>query len=348
MRLSFEQLNPHLQSGKLAPVYLISGDEPLQMMEATDAIRSTAKQHGFDERSLLEVTQSFDWNYLFQEADNLSLFATQRLIELRLNSHKPGIDGGKALVGYCNNPPPDTLLVISAAKIDKKSQKTRWFKALEDCGAIIQIWPVDTSALPEWIRRRFSRLGREISPAAASYLADHVEGNMLAASQEVEIIALLTEKPSLDLNDVISVGDSTRFDVFKLMDTVLEGEADRVIRILDGLRSEGLEPIIIHWAIHRELHSLYTMSTDIANGEPVGRVMQKHRVWSSRTNAVRSALQRHKPAGLKRLIISTASLERLLKGVRHIKTDPWIDITWLCLRIAGVRLNQGLLRSLAS
>lgn len=348
MRLRPEQLTTHLQGAKLAPLYLISGDEPLQMMEAKDAIRNTAKQHGFDERSLLEVTHNFDWGSLFQEAGNLSLFASQRLIELRLDSHKPGINGGKALVDYCNDPPADTLLLITAAKVDTKTQQTKWFKALDNCGVIMQLWPVDANALPQWIMRRFSTLGRQVSPAAASYLADHVEGNMLAASQEIEIIALLTDKPALDLDDVISVGDSTRFDVFKLMDAVLDGQAERVIRILDGLRSEGLEPIIIHWAIQRELHSLHAMSRDIAAGDTVDRVMQKHKVWSSRTNAVRTALQRHKPAGLKRLIISTANLERLLKGVQKIKTDPWTDITWLCLRIAGVRLEQGLLRSLAS
>ena len=347
MRIRPEQLSTSLQSGNLAPIYLITGDEPLQMMEAADTIRKAAKAQGYEERTIIEVTQNFDWNTLFQEADTLSLFATQRLIELRLSTYKPGAKGGKALTQYCENLPQDTILLITAAKIEAQSQKTKWFKALDNAGAIIQIWPVDAKALPQWIVRRFSDQGRQISNDAASYIAENVEGNMLAASQEIEIMLLLTDKTKLYLEDVMSVGDNSRYDVFKLVDAILEGQSDRAIRILDGLRNEGLEPIIIHWALSRELHSLYKLATDIAAGQSIDNVFRKHRVWSNRTSVVRNALQRHKPRGLQMLIRSTAKIEKTLKGASQTKgADPWTEITWLCMRMSGIRLDQNLLKAL--
>ncbi|MFK8068586.1 MAG: DNA polymerase III subunit delta [Gammaproteobacteria bacterium] len=347
MKLRPEQLDANLSSGKLSPIYLITGDEPLQMMEASDKIRNAAKQQGYDERTILEVSKNFDWNSLFQEADTLSLFASQRLIELRLGSSKPGIKGGKAFVEYAEKLPQDTLLLITADKIEAQSQKAKWFKALENTGTVVQIWPVDAKALPQWIVKRFSDRGRQITRDAATYIADNVEGNMLAASQEIEIILLLADKTKLELDDVMTVGDSSRYDVFKLTDAILEGQSDRAIRILDGLRNEGLEPIIVHWALSRELHSLYKMAKDIATGDRIENVMQKHRVWSNRTNLIRNALQRHKPRGLQMLIKSAAKLEQTLKGASQIKNaDAWTETTWLCMRMSGVRLDQGLLKAL--
>ncbi len=347
MKLRPEQLGTNLSGGNLSPIYLITGDEPLQMMEASDTIRNTAKQQGFDERTILEVSKNFDWNSLFQEADTLSLFASQRLIELRLGSSKPGIKGGKALVEYSGKPPQNTLLLITTNKIESQSQKAKWFKALENAGTIVQIWPVDVKALPQWIIKRFSDRGRQITRDAATYIADNVEGNMLAASQEIEIILLLTDKIKLELDDVMTVGDSSRYDVFKLTDAILEGQSDRAIRILDGLRNEGLEPIIVHWALSRELHNLYKMAKDIATGDRIENVMQKHRVWSNRTNLIRNALQRHKPRGLQMLIKSAAKLEQTLKGASQIKNaDTWTETTWLCMRMSGVRLDQNLLKAL--
>ncbi len=347
MRIRPDQLVSSLQSGNLAPLYLISGDEPLQMTESADSIRRVAKTHGYEERVLLEVTRNFDWNTLFQEADTLSLFTSKKLIELRLGAHKPGTQGSKALVEYCENPPQDTVLLITTGKIDSSSQKNKWFKALENTGVVIQIWPVDARSLSQWIVRRFAMHGRRITDDAADYIADHVEGNLLAASQEIENILLLTEKETLNLTDVIAVGDNTRYDVFKLVDTILEGHKERVIRILDGLRNEGVEPIIVHWALNRELHSLYSLASDVADGLPIDNVMKKHRVWSNRKNPIRTALQRHKPRGLQRLITSAIRIEKALKGVGENKgTDPWIAITWLSMRMAGIRLDQDLLKTL--
>jgi DNA polymerase-3 subunit delta len=168
---------------------------------------------------------------------------------------------------------------------------------------------------------------------------------MLAASQEIEILLLLTDKQSLDLDDVLTVGDSSRYDVFKLVDAILQGHADRAIRILDGLRNEGLEPIIIHWALSRELHILYQMSTALAAGDSMDVVLKKFRVWSNRTSLIRNALQRHKPRGLQVLINSANNLEQIVKGKPG---DPWAEINWLCLRMSGVRLEQGLLKALVN
>ncbi len=347
MRIRPEQLSSSLQSGNLSPIYLVTGDEPLQAMEAADAIRKAAKTQGYEERTILEVSQKFEWNSLFQEADTMSLFASQKLLELRLSSFKPGTKGGKTLIEYSENLPPETILLITANKIEAASQKTKWFKALDGCGAVVQIWPVDAKSLPQWIVRRFADQGRQISMDAATYIAENVEGNMLAASQEIEIILLVTDKSQLALDDVLSVGDSSRYDVFKLTDAILEGQAERAIRILDGLRHEGLEPIIIHWALNRELHSLYKMAKDLAGGDRIDNVLKKHRVWANRSNLIKNALQRHKPRGLQMLIKSAAKLERTLKGASQIKTaDAWTETTWLCMRMSGVRLEQGLLKTL--
>lgn len=337
MKLRPEQLAQHLQSATLQPIYLLTGDEPLQMMETADAIRAAAKQNGYDERNILEVARGFNWQDLIQQADSLSLFSSQKIIELRLGSSKPGADGGKALRTYAENPPEDTLLLITCDKLDQPSQKTKWFKALESAGVVVTIWPIDTNRLPQWIVQRFVEQGRTITQEAARYISDRVEGNMLAASQEVSILCLLTDTTDLDLDAVINVGDSSRFDVFKLIDAALNGDPTRTLRILDGLRSEGLEPIIVHWALHRELHALHAMAVDIAQGQPPESVLQKHRVWSSRSAQTRNALNRLNPPRLQQMLLGVSRIERLIKGASEVKLDPWSALSRLCIQLSGTR-----------
>lgn len=347
MKLRPDQLDQHLAANVLLPIYVISGDEPLQMMEACDAIREQARQQGFEERTILDVQRGFNWQELFQHADSLSLFASRKILECRLSSPKPGTDGAKALRAYAENPPQDTLLLITCGKLDQASQKAKWFQALEKTGAVISVWPIDANRLPQWIMQRFSQQGRTVSREAAQYLSDRVEGNLLAASQEVTKLCLLTDAESLDLDAVLSVGDNARYDVFKLVDAVLEGDADRSLRILDGLHSEGQEPIIIHWALQRECRALHSMACDMAAGQSLDTIFRQHRVWSSRAQPVRQALNRLKPAQLRLLIDSAALIERELKGASPIKANPWTSLTWLVLRMAGQRLERDLLISLS-
>ena len=244
MRLRPDQISTTLDKQGLASIYYISGDEPLQMLETADQIRIYARDNGFDERNILDVDKAFDWNQLGEIGANLSLFATRRLIELRLGTHKPGREGGVALVEYCAQLNPDNVLLITGNKIDKQAQKTKWFTALDSSGITIQVWPVEASKLPGWITSRARGLGKEISREAASLICDKVEGNLLAARQEIEKICLSVDNDGIELRDVMdAVSDNARFDVFTLIELTMQGKTDQIIRMLHGLRSEGIEKV---------------------------------------------------------------------------------------------------------
>ena len=256
MKLRFEQLSEHLQQG-LRPIYLLSGDEPLQLGEAADAIRAQARAQGFAEREVMHVEAGFDWNALAAASDTLSLFAEQRLIDLRLPSGKPGKEGGAALAEYAANPPQDTVLLITSGKLDKNAAKAKWYKALDSAGVTLQVWPVEANQLPRWVGQRMRARGLSASPEAAQLLAERVEGNLLAAAQEIEKLLLLYGESSVDAEMVEQgVADSARYDIFELVDTALLGDAPRVARIMEGLHGEGVEPILILWALVREIRAL--------------------------------------------------------------------------------------------
>ena len=227
MKLAPAQLAKHLQ-GSLAPVYIVSGDDPLLCQEAADAIRTAARQQGFDERQVFSADASFDWGTLLQAGASMSLFAEKRLLELRLPSGKPGDKGAAALIEYCSGPAEDTLLLVSLPKLDGSAQKTKWGKALIEGPQtqFVQIWPVDASQLPQWIRQRLSHAGLSASQDAVELIAARVEGNLLAAAQEVEKLKLMAEEGQITVETVqAAVADSARFDVFGLVDAVLNGEA---------------------------------------------------------------------------------------------------------------------------
>ena len=253
MKLAPAQLNKHLQ-GALAPVYVVSGDDPLLCQEAADAIRNAARQQGFDERQVFSADANFDWGTLLQAGASLSLFAQRRLLELRLPSGKPGDKGAAALMEYCANPAEDTLLLVSLPKLDGSAQKTKWGKALIE-GAhcqFIQIWPVDVHQLPQWINQRLQQAGLSAQRDAVDLIAARVEGNLLAAAQEIEKLKLLAEGNQITVETVqAAVADSARFDVFGLVDAMLNGEAAHALRMLEGLRGEGVEPPVILWALAR-------------------------------------------------------------------------------------------------
>jgi len=220
MKLAPAQLAKHLQ-GSLAPVYVISGDDPLLCQEAADAIRSAARQQGFDERQVFSADANFDWGTLLQAGASMSLFAEKRLLELRLPSGKPGDKGAAALIEYCSRPAEDTLLLISLPKLDGSAQKTKWGKALVEGQdtQFIQIWPVDAAQLPQWIRQRLSQAGLSAQQDAVELIAARVEGNLLAAAQEIEKLKLMAEGGQITVETVqAAVADSARFDVFGLVD----------------------------------------------------------------------------------------------------------------------------------
>lgn len=336
MRLRSDQLTAHA-ARPLLPIYLVSGDEPLQLNEAVDALRAAARKQGFTEREVLEVETGFDWSALAAAGSSLSLFAERKLIELRLPSGKPGDAGAKALSAYAAAPSPDNLLLISCGKLDKQQQKSKWFTALESAGAVIQIWPVEPRALPVWVRQRLQARGLQPTPEAAQLLAERVEGNLLAAAQEVEKLALLHGAGPLDTDQVrAAVADSARYDVFELADAALGGDVTRCARILEGLRGEGDEPVLILWALVREVRALALIAAGQAAGTPPEALFQQHKVWDKRRPLYQAALKRH---GLRRwyaLLRRAARLDRICKGAEP--GNPWDELLQFSLLIAGTRI----------
>jgi DNA polymerase-3 subunit delta len=336
MKLRLDQLSGHLQQG-LRPIYLLSGDEPLQLGEAADAIRAQARQQGFSERQVMHVEAGFDWNSLAGASATLSLFSEQRLLDLRLPGGKPGREGGAALSDYAANPAPDTVLLISSGKLDKSAANSKWFKALDKAGVTLQVWPIDATELPRWVQQRMRARGLKASPEAAQLLAERVEGNLLAAAQEVEKLHLLYGETAIDAEMVEQgVADSARYDIFELVDTALLGNAERVARVLEGLRGEGVEPILILWALAREIRVMEEMSYEIEHGASVDAVMKSRWVWQKRQLAVRAGLKRHNQRRWSQLLRRAVRIDRMVKGAEQ--GNPRDELVQLALLMAGVRL----------
>lgn len=341
MKLSPAQLGKHLQ-GALAPVYVISGDEPLLCQEAADALRNACRQQGFAERLVFNAEANFDWGNLLQAGASLSLFAEKRLIELRLPSGKPGDKGAAALLEYLGRPPEDTVLLLSLPKLDGSTQKTKWAKALIEGASsqFIQIWPVDAHQLPQWIRQRLAQAGLSASPDAVDMIAARVEGNLLAAAQEVEKLKLLAEGNQVDAETVqAAVADSARFDVFGLIDAALNGEAAHALRMLEGLRGEGVETPVILWALARELRLLASLAHQHAQGVPLEKAFASARppVWDKRRPLVSKALQRHSSKRWGQLLLQAQQIDAQIKG--QAPGNPWSELALLTLQLAGQRLR---------
>jgi DNA polymerase III subunit delta len=334
-----DQLATHLQR-ELASIYLISGDEPLQMQEAADEVRAAARSQGFTEREVIDQLAGFDWSALNAAAENLSLFGDRRLLELRLNSPKVGTEGAKALTAYTERPPEDTLLLITLPKLERAQSNSKWLKCLEQTGVVVQIWPVEGNRLPPWIEQRLRRAGLVPEPGVVEMLADRVEGNLLAASQEIEKLLLLHGPGVISQERLLeSVADSARFDVFGLVDTLLAGEAAKGLRMLQGLRAEGIAAPVVLWAISREIRALAQMAHEVEQGRHADQVMGTHRVWDKRKPLVRRGLQR-RPALWRQLLSICARADRAIKGLESV--DPWLLFEELVLGMAGKRplLNE--------
>jgi len=341
MKLPPAQLGKHLQ-GSLAPVYVVSGDEHLLCQEACDAIRAACRQQAFSERQVLSVESGFDWGQLLEAGANLSLFAERRLLELRIPSGKPGDKGAAALLHYLARPAEDTVLLISLPKLDGSTQKTKWAKALIDGKDVqfLQVWPVDAAQLPQWIRQRLSQAGLAADQEAVELIAARVEGNLLAAAQEIEKLKLLAEDGRVTADTVqAAVADSARYDVFGLIDAALQGHPEHSLRMLEGLRGEGIEAPVILWALARELRLLANIAQQYAQGVPLERAFSQARppVWDKRRPLVSKALQRHDVAGWQRLLMAAQLIDKQIKG--QAEGDPWIGLSNICLQLSGRRIG---------
>jgi len=321
VKLQANQLSSHLQNN-LAPCYLVSGDEHLLVAEALDSIREAARACGFTSRESHVATQWFDWSALTASSANLSLFSERRLIELRLPTGKPGKEGSKAIAELIERLGPELMLVVSAPRLDKSASTARWVKALSDGGVFVPVWPVGVRELPGWIAARMRGAGLQPDRAVAGMIADRVEGNLLAAGQEIEKLRLLLGEGPVSAEDVASaVADSSRYDVYKLVDAALGGDARRALRILGGLRAEGTEPVIVFWALGRELRMLAGLADAVRRRVDLGSAMQKARVWSNRQALVRSCISRVPDGHFNRLLKAVGRGDAAAKG--QLRADPW-------------------------
>lgn len=321
MKIPANQLSTHLRNSLLL-CYLVSGDEPLLVQEATDAIRRKARESGMESRELHIAEARFDWQQLGSSAANLSLFADRRILELRLPTGKPGKEGGAAIAALVGQTGPDLLLIVSTPKLEKSVSTAAWVKAIESRGGSVQVWPVGVAELPRWIGERMRRAGLTPEPEAIQVLADRVEGNLLAAQQEIDKLRLLAGSARITASDVEqAVADSSRFDVYKLVDAAVGGDAARAVRILGAVRVEGMEPVIVVWALGRELRMLAQLSDSVARGVSLGSALQKAGVWRNREGLVKGCIGRHDTATFLRLLKLAKRADAAAKG--QSGDDPW-------------------------
>jgi len=341
VKLRAEQLSSHLQK-QLLPVYVISGEEPLLAQESADSIRIAARERGFTGREVFHVegnSSNYDWSSVTSEANSLSLFSDKKILEIRIVNGKPADKGSKALTELCANPNIDNVLLIILPKLDKSALNSKWLKALESLGAHIQVWPVKGDDLPKWIQQRLQQGGIQANSEAVKILADRVEGNLLAAVQEIEKLKLLSLDGKVNASTMSSVvADSARYNLFEFIDRMLMGEAQSAAKSLRGLKNEGADPLSLLWAITRELRILVRASEQVALGQHSDWALKNAGVWENRMGLFRRALQRCKPAHLRMFLYQAGAIDRGIKGAR--RADIWDEMATLVLSIAGSQTLQ--------
>ena len=344
MKLRPDQLVTHLKR-QLAPVYIVSGDEPLQVSECADQIRKKAREQGYTERTVYHADNSFDWREFMETANSLSLFSDKKIIELRMPNGKPGDTGRKALMEYMAAPSPDNLLLLITDRLEGQTQKSKWFKVLDQAGVFIPVWPVEPDKLPGWIARRLRADGFEATPEALMLLAERVEGNLLAASQEVEKLKLLVKDRKIDEDAVReTVSDSARYDVFHLADAALNGNIKSCMRILGVLKGEGVEPPVVLWALAREIRLLSHISRQLSKGLNLEVALSQSAkvigfspyLLKRRQALIRKAIDRHSEKSFRSMLMLAGQVDLEIKGIE--RSDPWNNLRTLSLTLAGAPL----------
>ncbi len=316
MKITHLQLNQHLMKN-LAPIYLISSDEPLLLQEAVDTIRAAGHKAGFSERvSTTPDAKSDLAKILYTDTHSRSLFASKKIIELNLSHFKLNSTNGKVFEEYANQPLADTLLIISTAKLDARLEKAAWYKAIEKNGILLPIWPITAQQLPQWILLRAKKINLQLTAQAAERLAALVEGNLLAAATEIEKLSLLYPDKTVDPQAIENaVMDNARFDIFNLADSTLQGDLTRSVRILKNLADEGIEPTLILWSLTREIRIIADIKHQLQQGASLSSLFAKARIWEKRQAGFRAFLQRHSMEHCWDLLIHAAKIDRMIKGV---------------------------------
>lgn len=333
MILRPDQLPAHLER-PLAPLYVLHGDEPLLVLEAADTIRAAARTQGFDERETLVVGQGFKWDQLTLAAGNLSLFGGRKLIDLRIPTGKPGRDGGDALQRYVAGLDGGTVTLVTLPELDWATRKTAWFKVLSDAGVVLELNAPERERLPAWIAARLDRQQQKATRDALEFIAEHVEGNLLAAHQEILKLGLLHPPGELTLEDVrAAVLSVARYDLDALREALLEGDPARCVRLLEGLRAEGAAPPLVLWAITTEIRTLAALRTAQDAGQPLAAAMKAERVFDERRRgALQRALPRLRLATLRTSLLAAARIDRMVKGIAD--GAVWDEFLQLVLRLA--------------
>jgi DNA polymerase-3 subunit delta len=333
LALRAADLGAHL-ARELLPLYVVHGDEPLGVIEAADAIRAAARRSGCDEREVFIVEQHFRWDAFIAANANLGLFGSRKLIDLRIASGKPGTEGAQALERHAKNLDPNGVTLITLPRADRAMQGSAWFAALAAAGATIAVTPPERAALPGWLTERLARNEQRVTRDTLAFLAERCEGNLLAARQEIDKLALLLPKGALALEDVErAVADVARFDIQELSEAWLAGDAARTLRIVDALRGEG-EPITLAiWQLGEDLHALAGVRDAMSSGQSLQTAVRNARVWGKRQGALERAAKRTSPAQVERLLHALAGLDALAKGLGQ--RDPWDVLVSLALDLCA-------------
>ena len=331
--ITSEELPRHLASG-LKPLYVVFGDALLLAIEAADGIRAAARAAGYTERETFVAEQHFKWNELHNSAQSMSLFASRKVIDLRIPSGKPGVEGGQALQTFCANLNPDVLTLVSLPKLDWSAQKSQWFSALQQHGVMVTADDIPRGALPRWIAERLKRQDQMADNATLEFLADRCEGNLLAAFQEIRKLALLFPAGTLSFDQVKdAVMDVARYDIFKLSEAMLNGNAVRYAHILDGLRAEGTATVLVLWAICEDIRTLGKVLQYMQRSGNPGNALREMRVRKDRHRLIESAARRLKIQSIERAMLQAARLDKTIKGLRQ--GDVWDELLQLGLRFAS-------------
>jgi DNA polymerase-3 subunit delta len=321
---------------KLAPLYAIHGDEPLLVLEAADAVRAAARKQGYAEREVLFAGKGFDWSSLRSAGANLSLFGGRKVIDLRLPTGKPGTDGAATIEACCAKPNPDNLLLVTLPLMDRKAQATAWFGALAAAGVVVEVQKTERARLPEWIGARLAANGQRAARDVLEFLGDRVEGNLLAAHQEVQKLALLAPRGELSMEAVeAAVANVARFDPPAASAALLAGDLARYARVLDGLRGEGEAETYVLWVISEDLRALSRIQDGLAASRPLDQLLRENRIWRPREPAFRKALQRVSRPMLRAALSRCALIDRTIKGIA--RGAPWDEFLKLGLEFADGR-----------
>ena len=336
MQLRVDALEGHLAK-TIAPLYVISSDEHLLALEAADKIRRAARANGYSERDVLTVERSFKWGELLAANQALSLFGDKKLIELRIPTGKPGKDGGAALLAYTKDLSPDNLTLITLPKLDWQTAKAAWVGSLQQAAVYIEIPTIERAALPNWIGTRLAAQGQSADRQGLDFIADRVEGNLLAAHPEIQKLGLLHEPGRLTFEQIHdAVLNVARYDVFKLSEAMLAGDAARLVRMLEGLKGEGEALPLVLWAVAEEIRTLLKLKSGMAQGRPLGVLLKEYRIWGPKERMMEPVLRRISLATLEKALQDAAQVDKMIKGLRAkaFAGDAWDAMLQLGLKVA--------------